>query len=272
MTLKVDGNSCTVTPVKNGAATVTASAGGAKAVCAVTSRLSIDNLLFIAKAEKGASSADNKPVSIGWEKNEDGTVPLTEANLEKMRAVKGLNFSFSSSEEIPAAMDLSDLQWFTGLENMLTVGFAAGTPVEVTLPDFRNFPNLVRASIFGCSFRDLDLSGNTGLLSLTLENNPTLASLILSAEMLYAGVSRTSLTALNVSECSDLMYLMCDGNRLSELDITGCPDLVILECGGQTSDGTTAQTLTLILTDQQKTLWDSTWSNDNEEGVEVKVK
>ena len=68
------------------------------------------------------------------------------------------------------------------------------------------------------------------------------------------------------------MYLMCDGNRLSELDITGCPDLVILECGGQTSDGTTAQTLTLILTEQQKILWDSTWSNDNKEGVEVKVK
>ena len=86
--------------------------------------------------------------------------------------------------------------------------------------------------------------------------------------------SGNQLTVLDVSANTALRWLFCDNNQLTELDVSGCTALEALYCGGQTSDGTTPQTLTLTLTADQKTQWDNEWSTDEEfnKNVELKVK
>lgn len=276
VTLKADGNSCTVTPVKNGTATVTASAGGGpKAVCTVTSGISIDDLNFIELVENGKTGdileSSGEPVSIGWEKNGDGTVPLTAANLEKIEALTSLALP---TELYPQADSLDGLKWFTGLEQ-LALGFKSASDVlsPVKEADLSSLTRLNFLSVSGLSLTDLDLSANALLKTVIVAANPSLTALVLPESTTLSTVScgECPLTSLTVSQAPNLMALMLTNTRLSELDITGCPNLIMLMCGNQTSDGTTPQTLTLTLTADQKITWDSEWSKDNQ-NVDVKVK
>lgn len=277
VTLKADGNSCTVTPVKNGTATVTASAGGLKAVCTVTSGISIDDLNFIELVENGETGdimeSDTKPVFIGWEKNGDGTVPLTAANLEKIEALTSLALP---TELYPQADSLDGLQWFTGLEQ-LALGFKSASDVlsPVKEADLSSLTRLNFLSVSGLSLTDLDLSANALLKTVIVAANPSLTALVLPESTTLSTVScaMCPLTLLTVPQVPNLMALVMMNTRLSELDITGCPNLTVLMCGNQTSDGTTPQTLTLTLTSAQKTKWDSEWStSEDNKYVEVKVK
>lgn len=276
VTLKADGNSCTVTPLKNGTATVTATVGGVKAVCTVTSGISIDDLNFIQLVENGKtgdleSDGEPVPVSIGWEKNGDGTVPLTAANLEKIEALTSLALS---TDLYPQADSLNGLQWFTGLEQ-LALGFksASGVLSPVKEADLSSLTRLNFLSVSGLSLTDLDLSANALLETVIVAENPSLTALVLPESTTLSEVSCMTcpLTSLTVPQVPNLMALMMMDTRLSELDITGCPNLTALMCGNQTSDGTTPQTLTLTLTAAQKTKWDSEW-NKNNQNVDVKVK
>lgn len=124
VTLKADGNSCTVTPVKKRHGNSDSRCRWrAEGVCTVTSGISIEDSLFIAKAEEGAMSADQEPITISWEKNEDGTVPLTAANLEKIEALTSLALP---TDLYPQTDFLNGLQWFTGLEQ-LSIGIKEKT-------------------------------------------------------------------------------------------------------------------------------------------------
>lgn len=277
VTLKADGNSCTVTPVKNGTATVTATVGAVKAVCTVTSGISIDDLNFIELVENGKTGdileSSGEPVSIGWEKNGDGTVPLTAANLEKIEALTSLALP---TELYPQADSLDGLKWFTGLEQ-LVLGFksASGVLSPVKEADLSSLTRLNFLSVSGLSLTDLDLSANALLETVMVILNPSLTALVLPESTTLSTVScgECPLTSLTVSQAPNLMALMLTNTRLSELDITGCPNLIMLMCGNQTSDGTTPQMLTLTLTAEQKTKWDSEWStSEDNKYVEVKVK
>lgn len=274
VTLKADGNSCTVTPLKNGTATVTATVGAVKAFCTVTSGISIDDLNFIELVENGKTGdleSGSEPVSIGWEKNGDGTVPLTAANLEKIEALTSLALT---TELYPQADSLDGLQWFTGLEQ-LALGFksASGVLSSVKEADLSSLTRLKMLSVAALSLTTLDLSANALLETVIVATNPSLTALVLPESTTLSTVSCTMcpLTSLTVPQVPNLMALVMMNTRLSELDITGCPNLTVLMCGNQTSDGTTEQTLTLTLTADQKTKWDSEWSKDNQ-NVEVKVK
>lgn len=274
VTLKADGNSCTVTPVKNGTATVTATVGAVKAVCTVTSGISIDDLNFIELVENGETGdleSSGEPVSIGWEKNGDGTVPLTAANLEKIEALTSLALP---TELYPQADSLDGLKWFTGLEQ-LALGFKSASDVlsPVKEADLSSLTRLNFLSVSGLSLTDLDLSANALLKTVIVAANPSLTALVLPESTTLSTVSCTMcpLTLLTVPQVPNLMALVMMNTRLSELDITGCPNLTMLMCGNQTSDGTTPQMLTLTLTAAQKTKWDSEWSKDNQ-NVDVKVK
>lgn len=276
VTLKADGNSCTVTPVKNGTATVTATVGAVKAVCTVTSGISIDDLNFIELVENGETGdleSSGEPVSIGWEKNGDGTVPLTAANLEKIEALTSLALP---TELYPQADSLDGLKWFTGLEQ-LALGFksASGVLSPVKEADLSSLIRLNFLSVSGLSLTDLDLSANALLETVIVVENPSLTALVLPESTALSAVSCMTcpLTSLTVPQVPNLMALMMMSTRLSELDITGCPNLTMLMCGNQTSDGTTPQMLTLTLTAEQKTKWDSEWStSEDNKYVEVKVK
>lgn len=277
VTLKADGNSCTVTPVKNGTATVTASAGGGpKAVCTVTSGISIDDLNFIELVENGKTGdileSSGEPVSIGWEKNGDGTVPLTAANLEKIEALTSLALP---TELYPQADSLDGLKWFTGLEQ-LALGFKSASDVlsPVKEADLSSLTRLNYLNVSCLSVTALDLTANTSLETVMLAGD-YLTSLILpdSTSLKTIFCAESPLESFAVPQVPNLMALVMMNTRLSELDITGCPNLTVLMCGNQTSDGTTPQTLTLTLTAAQKTKWDSEWStSEDNKYVEVKVK
>lgn len=274
VTLKADGNSCTVTPVKNGTATVTATAGAVKAVCTVTSGISIDDLNFIELVENGETGdimgSDTKPVSIGWEKNGDGTVPLTAANLEKIEALTSLVLL---PESFPKADSLDGLQWFTGLEQLVLGGKTSNnSPVKEV--DLSSLTRLNYLNVSCLSVTAFDLTANTSLETVMLAGD-YLTSLILpdSTSLKTIFCAESPLESFAVPQVPNLMALMMMSTRLSELDITGCPNLTMLMCGNQTSDGTTPQMLTLTLTAEQKTKWDSEWStSEDNKYVEVKVK
>ena len=74
--------------------------------------------------------------------------------------------------------------------------------------------------------------------------------------------SGNQLTVLDVKADTELTTLICYDNQLTELDVTANTELTSLYCGKQTSDGDTAQMLTLTLSEEQKTTWASEWKNN----------
>ena len=86
---------------------------------------------------------------------------------------------------------------------------------------------------------DLNLPNYTALISLMCNTN--------------------NLTTLNISGSTSLMGVMAHEHRLTTLDASdmASPGGYNLFCGSQTSDGSTAQTLTLTLREEQKPHWEN---------------
>ena len=333
VTIIPQGDVCTVIPVDNGTVTVTASAGPAKAVCTVDSRVFVDDA-FVAAVENQCS----------WTKESDGRVKLTAENREAMAAVTNLNLTGKG------LTDLSDIEWFTGLTTlncsknslteldvsnctalmMLDSSFNQLTALDVSanaaltyldcsnnqltelevsnctaLAELLCYSNQLTAlDVSGCTaltildcrsnqLTELDVSANTALTALECSNNQLTALDVSNCTVLTGlGCGDNHLAELDVSNCMALTTLECSNNqlmsldvskntaldtlrgydnRLTSLDVSACTSLTTLYCGDQTSDGTTAQTLTLTLTAAQQTKWESEWSKDSQNG-EVKVQ
>lgn len=111
---------------------------------------------------------------------------------------------------------------------------------QLTSLDFYQIHSLV---LFYCQ--------NNKLTSLNLSNMTTLTSLM---------CNNNPMTTLNISGCTSLAGVMAYENRLAQLDASDManPTGFNLFCGNQTSDGTTARTLTLTLRAEQKAYWEST--------------
>lgn len=133
----------------------------------------ITNLAFIYYAETSDSS-------IGWDKETSGTVvPLTEANVEKMKAVKKLEFSNTG------LADISDIQYFTGLTRLVCNGnYLTELPVE-------NLTNLTFLECSGNQLTGLSVGNLTGLTTLNCDNNH------------LTELDITSLTNLNSLACGN---------------------------------------------------------------------
>ena len=231
VTLKADGNSCSVTAESTGTATVTVTTdgGGKTAQCMVTvyDANTMINLSFIAAVEKATN--------IGWDKNDDGTVSLTDANLEKIRAVTKLDINGPLVTEEGKLTDLSGIEWFTGLTYLSC-----------------NYNNLT----------ELDVSKNTALETLECESNElTTLDVSKNTALETLKCSYNELTTLDVSANTALDTLYCFSNQLMTLDVSANTALRWLYCGRQTSDGTTAQTLMLTLNENQKTTWENKWKS-----------
>ncbi|MCI6478901.1 MAG: Ig-like domain-containing protein [Candidatus Treponema excrementipullorum] len=120
-----------------------------------------------------------------------------------------------------------------------------------------------------------DIKWFTGLTHLNCSQNELTAldvSGCLSLTTLYCW--RNALTTLDVSANGKLTDLKCSSNCLKELDISGNKALQTWTCGLQTVDKADKkeQELTLILTEEQNRLWETTESTvyDNK-GVTVIV-
>ncbi len=108
----------------------------------------IANPMFIKAVE--ASCSD-----IGWNKEANGTVvPLTEGNVEKMKAVTGLDIYDKG------LADISDIQYFTGLTHLACDGN------YLTELDVRNLTNLSMLSCKDNHLTELDIRSITNLATL----------------------------------------------------------------------------------------------------------
>ena len=221
VTLKADGNSCTVTAERMGSATVTVTTvdGGKTAQCMVTvyDENTMINLSFIAAVEKA--------MNIGWDKNDDGTVSLTDANLEKIRAVTELDINGPPFTEEGKLTDLSGIEWFTGLT------YLSCNDNNLTELDVSKNTALETLSCSGNQLTTLDVSKNTVLTDLSCSSNQ-LTTLDVSANRLLEDLSCSGnqLTTLDVSANTALEYLRCRSNQLMTLDVSANTALRWLWC------------------------------------------
>ncbi len=115
-----------------------------------TYREAITNLAFINAVDP----------YIGWNKETSGTVvPLTEANVEKMKAMTSL---FINNKGL---VDISDIQYFTGLTSLACYGnYLTELPVE-------NLTNLTLLDCSGNQLTGLSVGSLTELTTLNCDNN-----------------------------------------------------------------------------------------------------
>lgn len=178
-----------VTALKDGRAVVTAAGTDSEksGKCTVTVESSIKDKILIAAVESGAEPP------VDWQKNEDGTVPLTAENRRKMEAVRSLFM-------VEAGLtDLSAIRYFGGLEELFCADNNL-TELPETLPE-----TLIRLECENNQLSSLKVSNLTNLRALKCFSN--------------------RLTSLSVSESESLTELYCgmqtdESGKETELTLT----------------------------------------------------
>ena len=157
-----------------------------------------------------------------------GNNQLTALPVEKLSQLTELSCFANQLTALPVG-NLTQLTKLSCFDNQLTA-----LPVE----------NLTLLTELNCAtnlLTELDIEKLTNLTTLYCNNN--------------------QLTALSVGSLTNLNVLSCNENHLTELDITSVTSLNSLFCGNQTNAAGEPQTLTLILTSEQESTWNSTWKN-----------
>lgn len=93
------------------------------------------------------------------------------------------------------------------------------------------FKNLKELCCGGPSLTTLDVSKNTALVEIIIENAPITeldVSNCKNLERLFC--KSTDITTLDVSKCKKLNWLVCNYSNVSSVDVSGCPNLEVLRC------------------------------------------
>lgn len=231
--------------------------------------------------------------AINLDKQEDGTVLLTESNLEEIAKVTELDISDRD------LTSLSGIEYFTGLttldcsgNKLTTLSFGASSLLmtkaetaagltsleeldcsnnQLTTLTLTDLPKLARLDCANNLLASINLSNLPALYNLKLEYNQ-LTSIDVSTvpSVHYLGCYGNRLTSLDVSKLTQLEGLYCYENYLSSLDISMLSADLTLSCGNQKTASGGTQTLTLYLNAAQKAQWDGDpsdldkpgWSSD----------
>ena len=149
--------------------------------------------------------------------------------------------------------------------------------------ELSELPELYELDCHNNQLKSLDISQFTKLEVLFCESNKlTTLDVSKNTKLVALACQTNQLATLDVSKNSELYQLRCYDNRLSTLDVsmnTVIDDLVYSQywqLGKQTSDGVTAQNLTLTCTTEQKALFEDEeigWKADPENAnITLKTK
>ncbi len=223
--------------------------------------------------------------------------PLTSLDVSDLSELTDLhcdncfNQSPASRSYSKGVLDLSKntkLQTLSCAENGLTELILPDTQTlievncddnQLTVLDVSKNTNLRYLFGNGNKFTSLDVSNNTLLMGLEIRNN-LLTDINLSANesLRTLAVHGNQLTTLDVSKNGKLEYLFCGSNQLVSLDVFSNENLVYLNClfnQIQTLDiskniqlqdlycGNQAGTLSLVINEEQQSLWENNWEDNN---------
>lgn len=223
--------------------------------------------------------------------------PLTSLDVSDLSELTDLhcdncfNQSPASRSYSKGVLDLSKntkLQTLSCAENGLTELILPNTQTlievncddnQLTVLDVSKNTNLRYLFGNGNKFTSLDVSNNTLLMGLEIRNN-LLTDINLSANesLRTLAVHGNQLTTLDVSKNGKLEYLFCGSNQLVSLDVFSNENLVYLNClfnQIQTLDiskniqlqdlycGNQAGTLSLVINEEQQSLWENNWEDNN---------
>ena len=170
-------------------------------------------------------SAINK-LGLGWTVESDGTVMLTEENIDVMKTFTTVNLSGTT------------ISSFNGIE-LFTIA---------------------KEFYGGITGNEADLSKNTNLYAIELSGSELKELVLGEFRNLHTFVCiGTQIESLDLSGYLNLKTLRCFDNKLTSLDLSGLTNLTALECGNQKNGAI----LTLTLDESLKTKWTETWSTQD---------
>ena len=146
----------------------------------------ITNLVLIKAVEDTYRQSSGS--EFGWTKTAEGYVDMTDETNKTL--VEGVTSLAPNGD-----MYLDGIEYFTGLQNLTLLN----NSVLTELPDLTNFNNLQILSVISCG-----LTAVSGL----------------PASLEILDLNTNKLTALDVSDLTNLSYLDVSDNELTELDVT----------------------------------------------------
>ena len=190
-------------------------------------------------------------------------------------------------KELNASSD-GNLTGITGLQDNVELTTFTAPYTKLTKLNFSNAPklrsvNLMSSSVTeikglsaaGANLQELQLS-QSHVGSLDISNNPNLTSLELysvkeltaldvthNPNLIKLRLPMTSISTLDVSKCTKLTYLGVAHCKLSTLDIRNIPGLTTFYAGSQSNSAGFLQTITVTMTQAQKTKFGNIFYEDN---------
>ena len=228
-----------------------------------------------------------------------GNNSLESVDASNMPALTNLQTYYSSNIKTINTTNSPNLNNFNGISNYSLQNFiglsdnsklqtfwASGSKIESydfsKMTNLRNV-NLASAAVkeikglsaAGANLQELQLS-NTHVSSLDVSNNPNLTSIDLynvkeltaldvthNPNLTSLRVPMTSISTLDVSKCTKLTYLGVAHCKLTTLDIRNIPGLTTFYAGSQSNSAGFLQTITVTMTQAQKTKFGNIFYEDN---------
>lgn len=156
---------------------------------------------------------------LNWVADEDGTIPLTQENLEIMKTVEFLNLDGAGLTSIDY------LKYFTGLKTL----DCSNNSLEYV--DLNNLINLQDLFINNSNVKELKVDELVNLERLVCnDNNLSELNIANLNNINTLDLQNNNLNELELGNLNNLLHLVCDRNNISSLDLTGKEQLITLSC------------------------------------------